>query len=152
MVEILQVSHSTVLKHLHEGLQFQSFHLRWVPHLLMPELREQGRAYATEMIPILATAAHDGWHHLVTGYKFWFFLSYSPRRMRTLNRDGVATKPKHDIRMHKFMFTAIWNPLEFQVVDKLPNGTKMNNDCFITNIREPLEHKIFPNGRNPHAK
>jgi transposase len=34
MAETPQVSHSTVLKHLHEDLQFQSFHLRWVPHLL----------------------------------------------------------------------------------------------------------------------
>jgi hypothetical protein len=33
---------------------FQSFHLRWVPHLLTPELREQRRVYASEMIPILA--------------------------------------------------------------------------------------------------
>jgi hypothetical protein len=44
MAEILQVSHSPVLKHFHEDLQFQSFHLRWVPYLLTPELREQRRA------------------------------------------------------------------------------------------------------------
>jgi transposase len=46
LAEILQVSHSTVLKHLHKDLQFQSFHLLWVLHLLTPELREQRRAYA----------------------------------------------------------------------------------------------------------
>jgi hypothetical protein len=74
-------------------------------------LRGQRHAYASEMIPILATAAHDGWHHLVAGCESRFFLSYSPRRMWTLSRDGVATKPKHDIRMQKFMFTVIWNPL-----------------------------------------
>jgi hypothetical protein len=120
--------------------------------LLTPELREQRRAYASEMIPILAAAAHDGWHHLATGDEFWFFLFYSPRRMGTLSRDDVATKPKHDIRTQKFMFTVIRNPLGFQVVDKLPTGTKMNSDYLITNILEPLEQKIFSNGRKPHAK
>jgi hypothetical protein len=50
------------------------------------------------------------------------------------------------------MFTVIWNPLGFQVVDKLSIGTKMNSDSFITNILEPLEQKIFSNGRKPHAK
>jgi hypothetical protein len=60
MAEILQVSHSAVFTHLHEDLQFQSFHLRWVPHLLMPELREQRRAHAGDMIPILPAPAHDG--------------------------------------------------------------------------------------------
>jgi hypothetical protein len=72
--------------------------------------------------------------------------------MWTLSRDDVATKPKHDIRMQKFMFTVIWNSLGFQVVDKLPTATKMNSDYFITNILEPLEQKIFPNRRKPHAE
>jgi hypothetical protein len=50
------------------------------------------------------------------------------------------------------MFTVIWNPLGFQAVDTLPTGTKMNSDYFITNILNPLEQKIFLNGRKPHAK
>jgi hypothetical protein len=152
MAEPLQVSHSTVLKHLPEDLQFQSFHLPWVPHLLTLELREQRRPYASEMIPILTAAAHDGWHHLVTGDKSWFFLPYSPRRMWTLSRDDIVTKPKHDICTQKFMVRVIWNPHGFQIVDKLAIGTKMNSDYFITNFLEPLEQKIFPNGRKPHAK
>jgi hypothetical protein len=67
MDEILQVSHSTVLKHFHENLHFQSFHLRWVLHPLTPKLREQRRYYVSEIILILTAADRDGWHHLVTG-------------------------------------------------------------------------------------
>jgi hypothetical protein len=104
------------------------------------------------MIPILAAAAHDESHHLVTGDEYWFFLSYSPGHMWTLSRGDVATEPKHDIRTQTFMFTVIWNPLGFQIVDKLPTGTKMNSDYIITNILELLERKIFPNRRKPHAK
>jgi hypothetical protein len=104
------------------------------------------------MIPILAAAPHDGWQHLVTGDESEFFLPYFPRRMWTLSREDVATKPKHDICTHEFLFTTIWNPLAFEVIDKLPTGTKMNGDYFITNILEPFEQKIFPNGRKPHAK
>jgi hypothetical protein len=72
--------------------------------------------------------------------------------MWTLSRDDVATKPKHDIRTQKFMFTVVWNPDVFQVVNKLPIDLKMNSDYFITNFLEPLEQKMFPNGRKPHAK
>jgi hypothetical protein len=110
MAEVLQVSHSTVLKHLREDLQFQSFHLHWVPRLLTPELREQRSAYASEMIPILAAAAHDSWHHPITGDESWFFLSLPPRRRWALSRDNVPTKWKHDIRRQTFMFTGIWDP------------------------------------------
>jgi hypothetical protein len=38
--ETLQVCHSTLLKHIHEDLGFQSFNFRWVSHLLTPELKE----------------------------------------------------------------------------------------------------------------
>jgi histone-lysine N-methyltransferase SETMAR len=72
--------------------------------------------------------------------------------MWALSQDDIATKPKHEIRAQKFIFTVIWNPLGFQVVDKLPTGTKMNGDYFVTNILEPLEQKIVPNERKPHAR
>jgi hypothetical protein len=72
--------------------------------------------------------------------------------MWILSRDNIVPKPKHGIGRQKFMFTVIWNPLGFQVVSKLPTGTKMNSDYFITNILESLEQKIFPNGRKPHVK
>jgi transposase len=66
MAETLQVSHSTVLKHLHEDFHFQSFHFCSVSHPLREGLREQRRGYASEMIPILASVDQDGSHHLVT--------------------------------------------------------------------------------------
>jgi hypothetical protein len=50
------------------------------------------------------------------------------------------------------MFAVIWNSLGFQAVGKLSTGTKMNNDYFTTNILEPLEQKIFLNGRKLHGK
>jgi AraC-like DNA-binding protein len=65
--ETLHMSHSTVLKHLREDLGFQSFHLRRVPHLLAPELKEQRSIYVTEMTAVLLSAQKDGWHHLITG-------------------------------------------------------------------------------------
>jgi hypothetical protein len=67
IVEVLQVSHSTVFKHLHEDFGFQSFHSRWVPHLLTPEFKEQRRTYAAERITVLPSAQKNSWYHLVTG-------------------------------------------------------------------------------------
>jgi hypothetical protein len=69
IAETLQMSNSTVLKHLHEDRSFQSFYLQEVPHLLTPGLKEQRRTYAAEMIAFLLSAHKDGWHHLVTGDK-----------------------------------------------------------------------------------
>jgi hypothetical protein len=46
----------------------------------------------------LHAAERDGWHHLVTGDESWFFFNTFSRRMWTLSRDDVMTKPKHDIQ------------------------------------------------------
>jgi hypothetical protein len=137
IAETLYLSHSTVLKHLHEDLGLQSFQLRWVPHLLIPELKERWRTDATGMITVLLSVHKDGWPHLVTGDEPWFFLSYSPRRMWTLTRDDVASKLRREIRAAKFMYTIMWNPLEFRLIDKLPESVTMTADDFIENNLSP---------------
>jgi hypothetical protein len=50
------------------------------------------------------------------------------------------------------MFTIIWNPIGFYVVDRFPNDTKMNSDYFVTNILISLEQIIFPCRRASHEK
>jgi hypothetical protein len=47
------------------------------------------------------------------------------------------------------MFTIIWNPSGFDVVDRLPNNTKINSAYFMTNVLIPLEEAIFRQGRAP---
>jgi hypothetical protein len=115
-------------------------------------LREQQPGYASEMIPILTPADENGWYHLVTGDESWFFLSYSPSQRQTLTRDDVATKSRHDIHTKKCVFTVIWNPLGFYVIEKFLTGTKMNSDYFITNILAIHEQMIFSNGRKLNIK
>jgi hypothetical protein len=107
IVERLLVAHSTVLKHFHESLGFKSFHLHWVPHLLTGETQEKRKKYARAILPFLYAAERDDWHHLVTGDESWFFFNTSPRRMWTLSRDNVITRPKLDIQSKEFMFTII---------------------------------------------
>jgi hypothetical protein len=64
----------------------------------------------------------------------------------------MVTKPKQQIQSKKFMFTIIWNPTGFYVIDRFPNDTKMNSDYFVTNILISLEQMIFPCRRAPHEK
>jgi histone-lysine N-methyltransferase SETMAR len=52
----------------------------------------------------------------------------------------------------KFMFTIIWNPSGFYVIDRLPNDTKMNSAYFVTNILIPIKQMIFHGWRAPHER
>jgi hypothetical protein len=119
-----------VLLCLDDFICFRSFHLHWVLRVLTVGLREKWMEYAQAMLPFLHAAKRDGWHHPVTDDKSWFFLDISSHRMWTLSRDYMIIKPRHDIQSIKFMFTIIWNPHGFHVVDKLPNDTKKNSNFF----------------------
>jgi hypothetical protein len=50
------------------------------------------------------------------------------------------------------MFTMIWNPSGFYVIDRFPNHNKLNSAYFVTNIPIPIEQAIFPGGRASHEK
>jgi hypothetical protein len=50
------------------------------------------------MFPFLYAAQRDDWYHLVTDDESWFFFDISQRRMFTLSRDNVVTKPRQQIQ------------------------------------------------------
>jgi hypothetical protein len=103
-------------------------------------------------LPFLHAAERDIWYYLMTGEESWFFLNISPRRIWTLSRDNVITRPRLDIRSKEFMFMIMWNPSGLYVVNRLPNDTKINSEYFETNRLIPFEQAIFPRGRAPHQK
>jgi hypothetical protein len=117
-----------------------------------PWFFQKWKKYTKKILPFLHAAERDSWHYRVTGDELWFFFDISPRRMWTLSREDVATKPRQQIQSKKFMFTIIWNPTRFYVVDILSNDTKMNSDYFVTNILISLEQMIFPCRRTSHEK
>jgi hypothetical protein len=81
IAETLDIADSTVLLHLHDSICFRLFHLHWVLHLLMYDLRGKRKEYTEAMLPFLHVAKCDSWHHLVTGDESWFLLNTSSRPM-----------------------------------------------------------------------
>jgi hypothetical protein len=69
IAETLHAAHSIVLLHLHDSLEFRSFHLHWMPHSLTHDLHEKQIKYGYVVLPVLHAAERDEWHHLVTGDK-----------------------------------------------------------------------------------
>jgi transposase len=104
------------------------------------------------MITYLEAAKNDGWRHIVTGDESWFIMDQAPRRMWSLTEDEVATKPRTTIATKKFMYTIMWNPHGFHVIDLLPSDAKMNSTYYTSNVLEPLHQNFFPEGRTPQGK
>jgi hypothetical protein len=99
-----------------------------------------------KMLPYLEKATSQDWKNLVTGDESWFYLSQLPSRMWSLARDDVTTNVRHDFQTKKIMFTIMWNPHNFYVVNRLPENTKMNSTYYTTNVLKPLYNCFFPDG------
>jgi hypothetical protein len=117
-----------------------------------PWFFQKWKEYTKNIWPCLHAAERDSWHHFMTGDESLVFFGTLPRRMWTLSRDDVATKSRQQIQSKKYMFTIIWNPTGFYVVDRLPNDARMNSDYFVTNILICLDQIIFPCRRASHEK
>jgi hypothetical protein len=57
-----------------------------------------------------------------------------------------------NIQTAKFVFTVIWNPLGFHVINRLPTGARMNTEYIPINILAQLKEKIFPEQRTVRAE
>jgi hypothetical protein len=104
------------------------------------------------MFPFLHVGEHDSWHHLVTGDESRSFLNPSPRRMQTLSRDHMVTKPRLDIQSKNSYLRSCGIRAAPMLSIDCQMIAKMSSAYFITNILIPLEQVIFPRGRAPHQK
>jgi hypothetical protein len=111
---------------------------------LTDDLRLKRKQAAREMIPYVEEASWDGWQHFVTGNEPWFFLDQSPHQMWCLARDDVSTIVRRGIQTQQFMFTIMWNPRRFHVVNRLPSDTIIDSHYFTTNVLAPLREEFIP--------
>jgi hypothetical protein len=93
------------------------------------------------------TLSITSWLMMSHGFS-WIYYHIACR----LCREITWSQSRDLIFRTKSMFTIMWNPRSFYVVDRLLSDIKMNNDYFVTSIAIELEHAIFPRGRVPHQK
>jgi histone-lysine N-methyltransferase SETMAR len=66
---------TTCLWILHDELQWQKFHLRWVPHALSSNQKSERVTYSSLLLEVLEEAQRTGVERVITGDESWFFLS-----------------------------------------------------------------------------
>jgi hypothetical protein len=50
-------------------------HLKWAPHMLTMEHKEQRVQSAKNILKTIAAAPRDSWNHFMPGDESWFYLS-----------------------------------------------------------------------------
>jgi hypothetical protein len=119
---------------------------------LAQDLREKTK-WARKSDAVILACCRTWW--LASSYNRWWvmvFLEYITT-LYVNSVDSVERCRGHKTETwyseQKSLFTIMWNPGGFYIIDRLPNDAKMNSDYFVTNMIIPLEQAIFPRGRAP---
>jgi histone-lysine N-methyltransferase SETMAR len=72
--------------------------------------------------------------------------------MWTLEKADVPEKPRLTIQARKLMFTIMWSPHGFHVVDSLPDGPTMCSTSFTDIILAQTAAAFFPAGRGKRSR
>jgi transposase len=89
---------------------------------------------------------------IVGGDESWFTLELQKSAKWSTSRDNVPQRMRQQMGTRKVMPTVIWGVQRFHVVGLITSQRIFDSQYFVDNIMVPLVEKVFPNGRNPHAR
>jgi hypothetical protein len=75
-----------------------------------------------DLLQVLRLAKPHAWKYIVTLDKAWFYFSNHFDRIWLPHDELLSSFPKQTIASQKLMFTVVWNPHRFQVIQSLPKG------------------------------
>lgn len=138
LCEAINCSSTTIFRHLHDSLQMKFLHFKLVPYHLSQSLREKRCELGRQQLKILQSQKRNGFKQIITGDESWFYMTYdhSKRWAVSLDNDEVFTNTGFQVQ--KFMFTIMWNPSGFHIIDIMRPKERFNTDYHINNIVRPL--------------
>jgi hypothetical protein len=94
----------------------------------------------------------SNFRNIVTGNESWFTLELQQSTKWSTSREDAPQRVRQQIGTRKFMLTVIWGVDGFHVVDLMTSQHSFDSQYFVDNIMVQLVEKVFPKGRNPHAR
>jgi histone-lysine N-methyltransferase SETMAR len=105
-----------------------------------------------DILPLLERMEASNFHNIVTGDESWFTLELQQSAKWSTSREDVRQRARQQIGTTKSMLTVIWGVDGFHVVDLMSSQCSFDSQYFVDNIMVSLVQKVFPKGRNPHAR
>jgi hypothetical protein len=94
----------------------------------------------------------SNFREIVAGDESCFTLELSQWAKWSTSREDVPQRVRQQLGRRKFMLTVIWGVDGFHVVDLMTSQRSFDSQYFVDNIMVPLVEKVFPKGRNRHAR
>jgi histone-lysine N-methyltransferase SETMAR len=145
------MSNTTILNYLHDSLHLQYFHLWWIPHQLIEQLRATKVQKCKEFLLLLESMSANKFCTIVIGDESWFTLEYQNSAKWSVHREEAPEMVRQQIGAKRFMFTVNSGVGGFHIVDLITSQSSFDSQYFMSNVMTPLIANICPQGRILHA-
>lgn len=148
----LNISVHTVINILTDDLGLNYRHLRWVPHMLTPEIKQIRVAQCKVILEALETAKRSHFNGIITGDESWFLYYYQNEHRWVLKSEdpGEIVAPTNYQR--KNMISIYISKTGNFLIDIMPEGMKFNSLYFCNMIIPQLVDFAYPNGKKAGQK
>jgi hypothetical protein len=92
----------------------------------------------TTIFLMLERQERRAWHNIVTLDESWSGLHADHELIWAQPDAEIPEKERHTVQYQKVMFTIVWNPGDFHLINILPKGFKFNTSYYVTQILGPL--------------
>ena len=141
MAEVLGIPKTTVLTKLHDELDFIKVNLRWVPHFLSNENKQQRVEYSQALLEYLESGPRT-WNQLITGDQSWIYWDNPHTSQWVPQGNQRPIHEKHTIASKKSMITVFFGLRGFVLVNVLKKGERFNSAYMVNEILPSLSNEI----------
>ena len=134
----LNISVHTVINILTNDLGLNYRHLRWVPHMLTPEIKQIRVAQCKVILEALETAKRSHFNGIITGDESWFLYYYQKEHLWVLKGEDPGEIMATTNYQRKNMISIYISKTGNFLIDIMPEGMKFNSLYFCNMITHRL--------------
>jgi len=134
----LGYSRETIRLCLNNKIGFRWFMLRWVPHTLSEQQKQQRVQVSRQMLIQLRNRRQGD---IITVDESWFHYHYTNRGRWAASATDVDERTKPTLSSQKSMVTVMWGVRGFPVIDVLPDGQTFNAE-YAASLLDKLDMEL----------
>jgi transposase len=147
-----RVAKTTCLRILHNDLGLTKLHLRWVPHTLNADQKNERMSLSSQLLAILQQEQQIEFERVLTGDESWFFLYYPPDSAWAVSRDALPERVKQTIDTEKCLISVFWSVNAIHSLVDVPKGMKYNTTFFYDTVMPGIIGDITSHSRRKTLK
>lgn len=131
---------TTVFRYLTKVLGYKNKSLRWIPHILTTELKNQRIQKSKDLLYEIQLAKINNYKYFITGDESWFYYTFNQNSKWVINGMPPGERVRRSFNNKKIMVVIFWSIDGIRLIDFIESNMSFNGDFFINNVLIPIKN------------